>query len=799
MEQYLRQRIDCPLPGGTRTLLEEKDNIIKKQQDDLNKLQIQVKQIQIERDYIFSLLSNEQKSNLNPITDKTTSFAINIIDIRPTPSSNNSITNYELSQDLHDKQIEILERKYGGNLRCRHAATIIQRAYRQYKLKENFRHLCATIKTNKRLSCTFINQNSDQKPLKPCLRLGKKSERYFPDHHLDLPSINFEHFIESTKQQDNLSNHRKRVCIITDKPLKNNIYEQVDNLSDFIDRQIIEHNGSSLNDLNFYKDLTDSSIQCRKSTPSVRSLSLKSRPIDSQGNTSPIWKRKSSLTTLSPMHESSDLLLENSNHSLITCISPSSTLSSDHDDMSLKSLSSGSNSGSLSNRLSANSIELHQQQPLIIEYQTVLQGEQRLLNIRNNEIYRRRCYRAGLNIFNKKPERGIRYLIAHRFLDSNAQAVARFLLSRKGLSRQMIGDYLGNIQDPFAMQVLHAFVNEFDFHDMPIDIALRKFQSTFRLPGEAQKIEQLMKVFAQRYYVTNPSSSSSSSLSNVDTIFILAFAIIMLNTDLHSRNIKPERKMRLEQFIKNLRAIDDGEDLDINYLTSIYERIRADEFRPDNDHVTQVLKFEQALVGKKPTLTAPHRRLVCYCRLYEIHDVTKREKLTAHQREVYLFNDLLIITKLSGRKRQQFRQAFRLLGMNIYLFETPYHQYGIRLIRKSDRTEINLIIFNARNEHDRTKFCDDLKEAILEMNEMEGLRRQSEFDKIRGSSSSLVDITNNNGILSSFIDNSTIKRDRPLSRTLSNSLLDITLPINNHQSIPCQTSQCSLDSGMVNK
>jgi Sec7-like guanine-nucleotide exchange factor len=43
-------------------------------------------------------------------------------------------------------------------------------------------------------------------------------------------------------------------------------------------------------------------------------------------------------------------------------------------------------------------------------------------------------------------------------------------------------------------------------------------------------------------------------LSNVDTIFILAFAIIMLNTDLHSRNIKTERKMRLEEFIKNLRG-----------------------------------------------------------------------------------------------------------------------------------------------------------------------------------------------------------------------------------------------------
>lgn len=109
--------------------------------------------------------------------------------------------------------------------------------------------------------------------------------------------------------------------------------------------------------------------------------------------------------------------------------------------------------------------------------------------------------------------------------------------------------------------------------------------------------------------------------------------------------------------------------------------------------------------------------------------------------------------------------------------------------------EVNLIILNARNEHDRSKFCDDLKEAILETNEMEGLRIQSELDKLRHSSNSLVDITNNSSIVSSLIDYSTNKRDRPLSRTLSNSLLDMTF---NHQSLPCRISQCSLDSGMVN-
>lgn len=41
---------------------------------------------------------------------------------------------------------------------------------------------------------------------------------------------------------------------------------------------------------------------------------------------------------------------------------------------------------------------------------------------------------------------------------------------------------------------------------------------------------------------------------NPDTVFILAFAVILLNTDMYSPNIKPDRKMMLEDFIRNLRG-----------------------------------------------------------------------------------------------------------------------------------------------------------------------------------------------------------------------------------------------------
>jgi len=50
-------------------------------------------------------------------------------------------------------------------------------------------------------------------------------------------------------------------------------------------------------------------------------------------------------------------------------------------------------------------------------------------------------------------------------------------------------------------------------------------------------------------------------------------------------------------------GIDDGEDVDPELLTGIYERVRACEFQPSADHVLQVVKVEQMILGKKPVCT----------------------------------------------------------------------------------------------------------------------------------------------------------------------------------------------------
>lgn len=81
------------------------------------------------------------------------------------------------------------------------------------------------------------------------------------------------------------------------------------------------------------------------------------------------------------------------------------------------------------------------------------------------------------------------------------------------------------------------------------------------------------------------------------------------------------------------------------------------------------------MVGKKPNLALPHRRLVCYCRLYEIPDVTKKERVGVHQREVFLFNDLLVVTKIFSKKKNTvtytFRQSFPLAGLAVTTMEVP--------------------------------------------------------------------------------------------------------------------------------
>ncbi|XP_061108977.1 IQ motif and SEC7 domain-containing protein 3-like [Conger conger] len=353
----------------------------------------------------------------------------------------------------------------------------------------------------------------------------------------------------------------------------------------------------------------------------------------------------------------------------------------------------------------------------------------------STDVMRKRLYRIGLNLFNVNPDRGIQFLISRGFIPDTPIGVAHFLLQRKGLSRQMIGEFLGNSKKQFNRDVLDCVVDEMDFSGMELDEALRKFQAHIRVQGEAQKVERLIEAFSQRYCMCNP--DVVQQFHNPDTIFILAFAIILLNTDMYSPNIKPDRKMMLEDFIRNLRGVDDGADIPRDMVVGIYERIQLRELRSNEDHVTYVTKVEQSIVGMKTVLSVPHRRLVCCSRLFEVSDVNKAQKQAAHQREVFLFNDLIVILKLSPKKKSSatytFCKAMGLLGMQFHLFENEYYPHGITIVSPYSGSEKKQVLnFCVQSAEELLKFVEDLKESIAEVSEMEQIRIDWELERQQG-------------------------------------------------------------------
>ncbi|KAM9751790.1 LOW QUALITY PROTEIN: brefeldin A-inhibited guanine nucleotide-exchange protein 2 [Menidia menidia] len=173
----------------------------------------------------------------------------------------------------------------------------------------------------------------------------------------------------------------------------------------------------------------------------------------------------------------------------------------------------------------------------------------------------------GIELFNKKPKRGIQYLQDQGMLGSGAEDIAQFLQQEDRLDTTQVGEFLGE-NTKFNKEVMYCYVDQLDFCGRDFVSALRAFLEGFRLPGEAQKIDRLMEKFAARYLECN---QGQTLFASADTAYVLAYSIIMLTTDLHSPQVK--NKMTKEQYIKMNRGINDSKDLPEEYLSSIYDEI----------------------------------------------------------------------------------------------------------------------------------------------------------------------------------------------------------------------------------
>jgi cytohesin len=212
-----------------------------------------------------------------------------------------------------------------------------------------------------------------------------------------------------------------------------------------------------------------------------------------------------------------------------------------------------------------------------------IQSELRELDAYDREVeggseqYKELQMKKAVKEFNAKPKRGIEVLVEAELCDGSAAQIAKWLFDSGGggLKKGAIGEYMGEMKE-LNLLVLEEFCKCHDFTGVNFDTSLRAFLSSFRLPGEAQKIDRMMEAFSARFCFCNP-----NVFSNNDTCYILAFATIMLNTGLHNPAVK--NKQTLESFLRQVRGIDDGKDLPKEMLTELFNSILTNEFKLPED------------------------------------------------------------------------------------------------------------------------------------------------------------------------------------------------------------------------
>ncbi|KAJ8336938.1 hypothetical protein SKAU_G00381580 [Synaphobranchus kaupii] len=199
----------------------------------------------------------------------------------------------------------------------------------------------------------------------------------------------------------------------------------------------------------------------------------------------------------------------------------------------------------------------------------------------------------GIDLFNKKPKRGIQYLQEQGMLGTSPEDIAQFLHQEERLDSTQVGEFLGD-NDRVNKEVMYAYVDQMDYLGKDFVSALRMFLEGFRLPGEAQKIDRLMEKFAARYLECN---QGETLFASADTAYVLAYSIIMLTTDLHSPQVK--NKMTKEQYIKMNRGINDSKDLPEEYLSAIYDEIAGKKIAMKETKELTIKSNKQSVASEK--------------------------------------------------------------------------------------------------------------------------------------------------------------------------------------------------------
>ena len=232
-------------------------------------------------------------------------------------------------------------------------------------------------------------------------------------------------------------------------------------------------------------------------------------------------------------------------------------------------------------------------------------------NMLRDQRAKKKIIIKGATKFNESPKGGIAYLAAQGIISdpNDPHAVTNFLKGTTHIDKKVLGDFISRRSND---AILDAFMNLFDFSGLRLDEALRQLLNTFRLPGESQLIERIVTAFAERYFA----AAEPKEIADKDAVFVLTYAIIMLNTDLYNPNVKNTNRMTINDFSRNLRDVNGGGNFSPEYLQEIYDAIKSREIvlpeEHDNKHA-----FEHAWKELLVKVQTAEDLVICETNIYD--------------------------------------------------------------------------------------------------------------------------------------------------------------------------------------
>ena len=179
---------------------------------------------------------------------------------------------------------------------------------------------------------------------------------------------------------------------------------------------------------------------------------------------------------------------------------------------------------------------------------------------------------AGAARFNAKPKDGIQFFQDNGLIPkdedgaSRAQSLAQFLKKCPRLDKKLLGDFLSR---PDNRDVLDAFIRLFDFKDVnflqpflypllsynyrkpsrtPCEISFRHFDCLARLSRLSVSLKHLPSATLQQHQVRllarvhqtklTTRNDIPEGIKSEDAVFVLAYSVILLNTDLHNPQVR---------------------------------------------------------------------------------------------------------------------------------------------------------------------------------------------------------------------------------------------------------------------